>query len=46
MGLDGVAIGIPRFGASAPASVLYEKLGLTSSRVVVEATRLVAGDER
>ena len=46
VGLDGVAIGIPRFGASAPAAVLYEKLGLTPSRVVVEATRLVAGDER
>ena len=42
VGLDGVAIGIPHFGASAPASVLYEKFGLTSQRMVDEARRLVA----
>ena len=46
VGLDGVAIGIPRFGASAPAGVLYEQLGLTALRVVDEATRLVQGDSK
>ena len=37
VGLSGVAIGIPRFGASAPADVLYEKFGLTVQHVVEEA---------
>jgi transketolase len=37
----GVAIGVPHFGASAPADVLYEKFGLTPQRVVEEAMRLV-----
>jgi transketolase len=41
VGTDGVAIGIPHFGASAPADVLYEKFGLTPQRVVEEAVRLV-----
>jgi transketolase len=41
VGLEGVAIGVSRFGASAPASVVYERLGLTSDRVVNEATRLL-----
>ncbi|HZA23618.1 MAG TPA: transketolase [Dehalococcoidia bacterium] len=39
-GIDGVAIGLPHFGASAPAEVLYEKFGLTTQRVVEEAIRL------
>ncbi len=42
-GLDGVAIGLSRFGASAPSQVIYEKLGLTAQRVVDEALRLAPG---
>jgi transketolase len=41
VGTDGVAIGLPHFGASAPAEVLYEKFGLTAQRVVEESTRLI-----
>ena len=40
VGLDGAAIGLSHFGASAPAEVLYQKFGLTVQRVVDEATRL------
>jgi len=40
-GLDGVAIGLSRFGASAPAKVIYEKMGLTAQRVVDEALGLI-----
>jgi len=41
VGLDGVTIGVPRFGASAPGNVLYGKLGLTVQHVVGEALKLV-----
>ena len=41
VGTQGVAIGLPHFGASAPAEVLYEKYDLTPERVVKEACRLV-----
>ena len=41
VGLDGVAIGIPRFGASAPGSTVYEELGLTVQHVMDEALKLV-----
>jgi transketolase len=41
VGSTGIAIGVPHFGASAPAEILYEKFGLTPERVVDEATRLV-----
>ena len=41
VGLDGVAIGISRFGASAPANVVYEKLGLTVQHVVDKALKLL-----
>lgn len=34
IGLDGKAIGLSRFGASAPFSTLYEKLGITADAVV------------
>ena len=40
VGLDGVAIGIPRFGASAPAKVIYEKLGLTAQHIIETALQL------
>ncbi len=41
VGDQGVAIGIPHFGASAPAGVLYEEFGLTAQRMAEEANRLV-----
>ncbi len=43
VGLDGVVIGVPRFGASAPMKVMYEKLGLTAQQVIDAAMRLVQG---
>ena len=43
VGLDGIAIGLDHFGASAPAGVLYEKFGLTPQRVVDQATSLLVG---
>jgi transketolase len=42
VGNDGVIIGIERFGASAPAPVIYEHLGITADRVV-EAAQKLAG---
>jgi transketolase len=42
IGLDGSAIGLHRFGASAPNAVLYEKLGITGRHVVNEALRLTS----
>ena len=42
VGLSGVAIGIPHFGASAPADVLYEKFGLTYQHVVEEALEILS----
>ncbi|MDO8715338.1 MAG: transketolase [Dehalococcoidales bacterium] len=41
VGPEGVIIGISHFGASAPAEVIYEKLGLTPDRVVNEALQLM-----
>ncbi len=41
VGLDGKAIGISRFGASAPQEVIYEELGLTSEQVAKEAAALL-----
>ena len=41
VGLDGVAIGLDRFGASAPAAELYRQFNLTAQRVVEEAARLL-----
>lgn len=43
VGLDGVAIGVARFGASAPYRVTYEKLGLTAVRLRDEALKLLEG---
>ena len=40
VGADGVAMGLQRFGASAPYKELYEHLGLTVSKVVETAARL------
>jgi len=41
VGLDGIAIGLNRFGVSAPAGVIYEQLGLTVQHMVDEALRLL-----
>jgi len=41
VGLNGIAMGICRFGASAPANVIYQKLGLTPEAVVDKALSLL-----
>jgi transketolase len=41
IGSEGRAVGLDRFGASAPAEVLYEKLGVTSDRVVELARNML-----
>jgi len=41
IGERGVAIGVDRFGASAPAERIYEGVGLTSAAVVAAVMRLV-----
>jgi transketolase len=40
VGLNGVTVGISRFGASAPGKIVYDNLGLTVQRVVDEAMKL------
>ena len=45
MGLEGRAMGITRFGASAPYQVLYREFGLTAERMVEEALSLLGKDE-
>lgn len=41
VGLDGVVIGLERFGASAPYKELYEHLGISVAKIVEAAKRLV-----
>jgi transketolase len=41
VGSDGVALGIQRFGASAPYKEIYEHLGLTVAKVVETAKQLI-----
>jgi transketolase len=41
VGGDGIIIGLERFGASAPAPVIYTHLGITADRVVESAKQLV-----
>ncbi|MFC1915336.1 transketolase [Chloroflexota bacterium] len=41
VGLGGVAIGLSRFGASAPGRVLYKQFGLTARRMADEALKLL-----
>ena len=41
VGLEGIAIGLDRFGASAPGKVIYEKLGLSARHMADEAIRLL-----
>jgi len=45
VGLEGRAMGITRFGASAPYQVLYREFGLTAERMVEEALSLLGKDE-
>jgi transketolase len=42
VGTDGVAIGLTRYGASAPYERIYKELGITTERVVEAAVRLVS----
>jgi transketolase len=41
IGTNGVAIGIDRFGASAPGPIAMEKLGINVAHVVEAAKKLV-----
>lgn len=41
VGSQGIAIGLDRFGASAPYQVVYEKLGLTAQAVIDAAKKLI-----
>ncbi|MBI5783479.1 MAG: transketolase, partial [Gammaproteobacteria bacterium] len=41
VGLDGAAMGIDRFGASAPYKTIYERFGLTPTAVVEQAVKLL-----
>jgi transketolase len=41
VGLDGVVVGLDRFGASAPAKVLYEKFGITAESIAQAAKALI-----
>jgi transketolase len=41
LGDRGVAIGVDRYGASAPWEIVYEKLGLTAENVVATVKKLV-----
>ena len=40
VGLDGVAIGIDRFGLSAPGNQVLKELGITADAIVDAAKRL------
>ena len=41
VGLDGIAIGLDRYGDSAPANVLFRELGITSDRMALAAKQLL-----
>jgi transketolase len=42
VGLDGITIGIDRFGLSAPGATVMKELGITADAVVKAAERLRA----
>jgi transketolase len=42
VGLDGVTIGLDRFGGSAPYEVLYREFGLTSEAMIKAARDLLS----
>ena len=46
VGGGGIAIGLDRFGASAPGKVVYEQLGLTAQHMADEAMRLLKKRKR
>lgn len=46
VGRDGVAVGLSRFGASAPGRVIYGQLGLTAQRVKDEVVHILEGRSR
>ncbi len=46
VGLDGKAIGLNRFGASAPAETIYRELGLDADDVVDAAEKLLSEKKR
>ena len=41
LGFEGIAIGLNRYGASAPHKIIYEKLGITAEAVVEAAQSLL-----
>ncbi len=41
VGLDGEIVGMDRFGVSAPATVLYERFGITKQAILIAAQRLL-----
>jgi transketolase len=41
VGIDGIALGLDRFGVSAPYKTIYQKLGLTAARMADEARKLL-----
>jgi transketolase len=41
VGLDGAVVGLDRFGASAPADVIYRELGITAAAVAAAAHRVL-----
>lgn len=41
IGLNGIAVGVDRYGASAPYEIIYEQLGLTPEAVTAAAKRLL-----
>jgi transketolase len=41
IGRDGIAVGLDRFGASAPGKVALDKLGINQGAVVAAAKKLV-----
>jgi transketolase len=43
VGLDGEVLGISRFGASAPGSLVLEKLGISVSEIIAAAKRVLRG---
>ena len=43
VGLDGEVVSMKGFGASAPASVLFEKFGITTDNVVASLKKVIAG---
>jgi transketolase len=46
VGAGGKAIGIDRFGASAPAKALYKELGITVENVVETALAVLGTEQR